>query len=119
MTLKHALATGAATLSMAAAGLAVGAQPASAATSTWGTPTYGLTCTYDLDEVAHTLDGTCTGRTPLGTATATFQGSYGGDFAFRMPALYIGHGAPPLLDDPVWSGQLAAWAATCRARRRS
>src|SRR4249919_228710 len=28
----------------------------------------------------------------------------------RMPALYIGHGAPPLLDDPVWSGQLAAWA---------
>ncbi len=28
----------------------------------------------------------------------------------RMPALYIGHGAPPLLDDPVWSAQLAAWA---------
>ncbi len=28
----------------------------------------------------------------------------------RMPALYIGHGAPPLLDDPVWSGQLAQWA---------
>ena len=23
-----------------------------------------------------------------------------------MPALYLGHGAPPLLDDPVWSGQL-------------
>ena len=28
----------------------------------------------------------------------------------RMPSLYIGHGAPPLLDDPVWSGQLAQWA---------
>src|ERR687897_468234 len=28
----------------------------------------------------------------------------------RMPALYIGHGAPPLLDDPLWSGQLAQWA---------
>ena len=28
----------------------------------------------------------------------------------RMPALYIGHGAPPLLDDQVWSGELAAWA---------
>ncbi len=28
-----------------------------------------------------------------------------------MPALYLGHGAPPLLDDPLWSGQLAAWAA--------
>ena len=29
----------------------------------------------------------------------------------RMPALFIGHGAPPLLDDPVWSGQLRALAA--------
>ena len=29
----------------------------------------------------------------------------------RMPALYIGHGAPPLLDDPVWSGQLHSLAA--------
>ncbi len=29
----------------------------------------------------------------------------------RMPALYIGHGAPPLLDDALWSGQLAAWSA--------
>jgi 4,5-DOPA dioxygenase extradiol len=29
----------------------------------------------------------------------------------RMPALYIGHGAPPLLDDPLWSGQLAGLAA--------
>src|SRR6476619_179479 len=28
----------------------------------------------------------------------------------RMPALYIGHGAPPLLDDVLWSSQLAAWA---------
>src|SRR3954451_21597648 len=24
----------------------------------------------------------------------------------RMPALYIGHGAPPLLDDTAWSGEL-------------
>ena len=29
----------------------------------------------------------------------------------RMPALYLGHGAPPLVDDPVWPGQLAAWSA--------
>ena len=28
-----------------------------------------------------------------------------------MPALYIGHGAPPLLDDELWSSQLAAWSA--------
>jgi len=30
----------------------------------------------------------------------------------RMPALYIGHGAPPLLDDPVWSGEMRALAAS-------
>jgi 4,5-DOPA dioxygenase extradiol len=29
----------------------------------------------------------------------------------RMPALYLGHGAPPLLDDPVWSAQLRDLAA--------
>jgi 4,5-DOPA dioxygenase extradiol len=29
----------------------------------------------------------------------------------RMPALYIGHGAPPLLDDALWSGQLRSLAA--------
>lgn len=29
----------------------------------------------------------------------------------RMPALYLSHGAPPLADDPLWPGQLAAWAA--------
>ncbi|GAA3686694.1 class III extradiol ring-cleavage dioxygenase [Nocardioides ginsengisoli] len=32
------------------------------------------------------------------------------DTSTRMPALYIGHGAPPLLDDALWSSQLAAWA---------
>ena len=29
----------------------------------------------------------------------------------QMPALYIGHGAPPLLDDAEWSGQLRELAA--------
>ena len=29
----------------------------------------------------------------------------------RVPALYLGHGAPPLLDAPVWPGELAAWSA--------
>ena len=28
----------------------------------------------------------------------------------RMPALYMGHGAPPLVDDPLWVVQLEAWA---------
>jgi len=27
-----------------------------------------------------------------------------------LPALYLGHGAPPLLDDPIWSGELRDWA---------
>jgi len=29
----------------------------------------------------------------------------------RMPALYIGHGAPPLLDDALWSSQLHSLAS--------
>lgn len=33
------------------------------------------------------------------------------DTTRRMPALYIGHGAPPLLDDPLWSSQLRSLAA--------
>jgi 4,5-DOPA dioxygenase extradiol len=28
-----------------------------------------------------------------------------------MPAVYLGHGAPPLLDDELWTSQLAGWAA--------
>jgi len=28
-----------------------------------------------------------------------------------MPAVYLGHGAPPLVDDPIWPGELVAWAA--------
>ena len=27
-----------------------------------------------------------------------------------LPALYLGHGAPPLLEDPEWLGQLRGWA---------
>ena len=33
-----------------------------------------------------------------------------GEVADAMPALYIGHGAPPLLDDPIWRGELAELA---------
>jgi 4,5-DOPA dioxygenase extradiol len=28
----------------------------------------------------------------------------------RMPTIYIGHGAPPLVDDALWVAQLLAWA---------
>ena len=43
------------------------------------------------------------------TTTTTPAGSPGAPT--RMPALYLSHGAPPLADDPVWPGQLAAWSA--------
>ena len=29
----------------------------------------------------------------------------------RLPAVYLGHGAPTLIDDPLWPVELAAWAA--------
>jgi 4,5-DOPA dioxygenase extradiol len=29
-----------------------------------------------------------------------------------MPALFLSHGAPPLVDDALWVGQLRAWTAT-------
>jgi 4,5-DOPA dioxygenase extradiol len=28
----------------------------------------------------------------------------------RMPAIYLSHGAPPLADDELWTGQLAEWS---------
>ena len=34
--------------------------------------------------------------------------------AVRQPALYLGHGAPPLVDDPIWPGGLRK-ASTARA----
>jgi 4,5-DOPA dioxygenase extradiol len=30
--------------------------------------------------------------------------------AQRMPAIYLSHGAPPLADDALWTGQLADWS---------
>ncbi len=45
---------------------------------------------------------------PTSEARASATGQPGA--TDRMPALYIGHGAPPLLDDPVWSSELAGWA---------
>jgi len=29
----------------------------------------------------------------------------------RMPVIYLSHGAPPLADDALWTGQLAGWSA--------
>src|ERR1700716_499512 len=30
--------------------------------------------------------------------------------ASRLPAIYLSHGAPPLIDDPVWARELTDWA---------
>jgi 4,5-DOPA dioxygenase extradiol len=30
----------------------------------------------------------------------------------RLPVVYLGHGAPTLVDDELWMGQLASWSAT-------
>lgn len=35
----------------------------------------------------------------------------GGVAPGRMPVVYLGHGAPPLVDDALWVTELAAWAA--------
>ncbi len=34
------------------------------------------------------------------------------DATAPLPAIYLGHGAPPLLDDPAWMGELGAWSAS-------
>src|SRR3982074_2906698 len=43
-------------------------------------------------------------------ASAVAQRAKRASTSDRMPTLYIGHGAPPLVDDPLWVAQLAAWA---------
>jgi 4,5-DOPA dioxygenase extradiol len=48
-------------------------------------------------------DPTQPAATPVPTPQAATTG--------RMPALYLGHGAPPLLEEPDWMAELAAWSA--------
>jgi 4,5-DOPA dioxygenase extradiol len=44
-------------------------------------------------------------------ATAVARRAAEGQVEGRMPALYLGHGAPPLVDDALWVAELAAWAS--------
>jgi len=44
------------------------------------------------------------------TKVTELASAAGGATGDRMPAMYLGHGAPPLVDDPLWTTQLAAWA---------
>lgn len=41
-----------------------------------------------------------------GDSSASSSSGRGTD---RMPVLYLSHGAPPLADDHLWTGQLASW----------
>jgi 4,5-DOPA dioxygenase extradiol len=47
---------------------------------------------------------------PAGAADEVATRAQAGVRAGRMPAIYLGHGAPPLVDDPLWVVQLEAWA---------
>jgi 4,5-DOPA dioxygenase extradiol len=47
---------------------------------------------------------------PTGAAAQVTERATRGTAPDRMPAMYLGHGAPPLVDDPLWTTQLAAWA---------
>jgi 4,5-DOPA dioxygenase extradiol len=47
---------------------------------------------------------------PANAAAVVAERAAEGVSSDRMPAMYLGHGAPPLVDDPLWTTQLAAWA---------
>lgn len=56
------------------------------------------------------LDSSGPAREPAAAATnAAAEKTTAGEHG-RMPALYLGHGAPTLLDDQAWPAELAAWA---------
>jgi 4,5-DOPA dioxygenase extradiol len=47
---------------------------------------------------------------PAGAAELVAERSTTAITPGRTPAIYLGHGAPPLVDDPLWVVQLEAWA---------
>jgi 4,5-DOPA dioxygenase extradiol len=62
-----------------------------------------------MDEELQPEDATAPGS-PDVAASAVAARARGAREADRMPAIYIGHGAPPLVDDTLWVAELAAWA---------
>lgn len=52
-------------------------------------------------------------RLAAGVASAALSANLQGSNAMssRLPVLFLAHGAPPLLDEPGWMAELAAWAA--------
>jgi 4,5-DOPA dioxygenase extradiol len=51
------------------------------------------------------------------TETTPLRESSMPNTADRMPALFVAHGAPMLLDDPRWMGELSTWAGAMRKPR--
>jgi 4,5-DOPA dioxygenase extradiol len=64
-----------------------------------------------MDEELKPQEGPFVEPEPAGAAAEVAHRAQRGQTGSRMPALYIGHGAPPLVDDPLWVAQLAAWAS--------
>jgi 4,5-DOPA dioxygenase extradiol len=58
------------------------------------------------------LSGAAPGHEPVqpDTAQQVAERAAAGVTPGRMPAIYLGHGAPPLVDDPLWVAQLEGWA---------
>src|ERR1700730_5085616 len=48
---------------------------------------------------------------PQGAAAEVAERAQRGNTGGRMPTLYLGHGAPPLADDPLLVAQLDAWGS--------
>ncbi len=49
---------------------------------------------------------------PAASVAARSESSRGAAETRPMPAIYLGHGAPPLLEDAEWMGELGSWAAS-------
>src|ERR1700731_461046 len=64
-----------------------------------------------MDEELKPQEGPFVEPEPAGAAAEVAHRAQRGQTGSRMPALYIGHGAPPLVADPLWVAQLAAWAS--------
>ena len=62
---------------------------------------------FDPEVPAGAYDAFALDAAPRSAAQRPWQPSDG-----ALPALYLGHGAPPLLDDALWMSQLARWTHT-------
>ena len=62
------------------------------------------------------LAASCTGRSPTAQPASAAESKMQ-VLSTRMPALFVAHGAPMLLDDAGWVGELAAWSRSMQRPR--